>query len=425
MVLKHSTNHAIARKCGAHELTSGELAASSTTMTSATVSSTANSPQSLQHRLPMQLVRQTAKLSFAFATKPLSCRAMSSLPSSACSPCIITEGTLATPDGMNLDYLKFSSSSTSPASSKKVRKVVCLHGFMDNANTFTKLAPHLVASAAPSEAIDLHCLDFLGHGRSSHKSPDSPALLSDNVYYVREFLDHVSAGSPEKIPIIGHSMGSGIACIVASVYPDLCSRLVMLEGVGPFSKPGEQAISIVRKSTDKRFAGNRKLTSNGGKVYANLEAAVQTRMKTAVMSPGDQTLSHDAARVMLERATESVEGGGVKFIHDPRLTWPSIMYQTGEMVEEIVKNIQMPTLILSAVKGWPSREGALEKRLELFIEHREEKDSFKHHLLEGSHHLHLDEGKGLVDVKRLVAEFLEDGFKVARMEEAGAIKSKL
>ena len=45
---------------------------------------------------------------------------------------------------------------------------LALHGWLDNAGSFDTLAPQLV-SACPRHA--LLCLDYPGHGRSSHLPP--------------------------------------------------------------------------------------------------------------------------------------------------------------------------------------------------------------------------------------------------------------
>ena len=45
---------------------------------------------------------------------------------------------------------------------------LALHGWLDNAGSFDTLAPQLVA-ACPRHA--LLCLDYPGHGRSSHLPP--------------------------------------------------------------------------------------------------------------------------------------------------------------------------------------------------------------------------------------------------------------
>jgi pimeloyl-ACP methyl ester carboxylesterase len=56
--------------------------------------------------------------------------------------------------------------------------VLALHGWLDNANTFDRLAPPLAAAG-----LRVICIDFPGHGKSAHRSPDAVYAFTDYVYY--------------------------------------------------------------------------------------------------------------------------------------------------------------------------------------------------------------------------------------------------
>lgn len=111
-------------------------------------------------------------------------------------------------------------------SERNTRKILCLHGWLDNAASFNRFAPSLIESLSsmnepqqPNSHIkvtELVALDFPGHGLSGHKSADGPPqLLAEYAYYVAECVEALkwgSAGSSgdqatDKITVIGHSMG--------------------------------------------------------------------------------------------------------------------------------------------------------------------------------------------------------------------------
>lgn len=264
-------------------------------------------------------------------------------------------------------------------------KILCLHGWLDNCRSFHLLAPELC-----SLDTQVVALDFPGHGLSSHKSPDAPpTVMSDAVFYVKETVAQLEWNS---FVLVGHSMGAAISLIFAAAFPEQVEKLVLLEGAGPLTRKAEDVAKHVRASVERRQAGNPLLypqfCGNGSKkeprIYPNIEAAVETRCKTATLSPGNQYLSKEASRAMVERATISSGRDGVQFRHDVRLQWPSLQYMTDEQIfEGLYKDIQCPVCLLLAKAGWPFDERRKEAVLEKL-----QPTVFT--TLPGSHHFHAD-----------------------------------
>ena len=66
------------------------------------------------------------------------------------------------------------------------KKILCLHGWLDNAASFNRLAPLLLDSFPVSDEqqqqpMEILALDFPGHGLSGHKSVDGPPQLLAEV----------------------------------------------------------------------------------------------------------------------------------------------------------------------------------------------------------------------------------------------------
>ena len=107
---------------------------------------------------------------------------------------------------------------------------LALHGFLDNAASYDKLAPELLKIGASSVV----CLDFAGHGKSDWRH--------SGVYYV---VDHVAdavyaadALKWDKFSIIGHSLGGGVAQGVAAACPDRVLRVVSIEALSWWPQVG-------------------------------------------------------------------------------------------------------------------------------------------------------------------------------------------
>ncbi|NWR78015.1 SEHL2 protein, partial [Centropus bengalensis] len=103
--------------------------------------------------------------------------------------------------------------------------VLCLHGWLDNANTFDKLIPLL-----PRDCYYV-AMDFSGHGLSSHRPAGSPYHFLDYVSDVRR----VAAGGWLKAPLKGSFLFHSYCFISPQfcfLYPEMVDKLILLESLG-------------------------------------------------------------------------------------------------------------------------------------------------------------------------------------------------
>lgn len=216
---------------------------------------------------------------------------------------------------------------TDPATGPEVTRVLALHGWLDNAASFSRLAELL-------PAVELVAIDFAGHGRSDH--------LPDGCWYhhidsIDEVLAMLDALGWPRATLLGHSMGGACACLVAAARPDRVDALWLIEGLGPLSVESDQALSLLRRAhAQRRERGNR-----GLRVFPNLDAAVAARQL------GVSNLSSAAAAILVERGTRKVDGGW-QWSSDPRLTLASPQRATPEQVIVWLGGIECPTLLLLA-----------------------------------------------------------------------------
>ena len=321
-----------------------------------------------------------------------------SLASSVAAP---TELLLKCSDGMTIAGQVWKATATTTAQQQQRERILCLHGWMDNARSFHYLAP-AIAQARPH--AELVALDFPGHGLSGHKSLDGPPMmLSELVYYVAEAvreLDWVPGSSssstaatggdqtadtenkPSTFTILGHSMGAAVGCVYSAAFPEQVDKLILVEGGGPLARKTQDVAKHVRAHVQRRLAGN--ANPRAPRVYDSLEKAVQTRCFTAKNFPGSQWLSTEAATQMVLRGSVPVgENGGLVFRHDPRLQWPSLQYFTSEQVDAVMDEIQCPSALILADDGWPFDEERYQATLKRL-------DPIVHTRLPGSHHFHAD-----------------------------------
>jgi pimeloyl-ACP methyl ester carboxylesterase len=261
------------------------------------------------------------------------------------------------------------------------RRILCIHGFMDNCRSFYYLAPFLISNL--SHDTELVALDLPGHGLSSHGSRDHPPLnvLSEMVYYVAEAV-HALKWDEQSFTLIGHSMGSAISVIYTATFPDQVEKFIILDGFGPDIADPNDTARILRKHIVHRLAKNAE--PKPPKIYPSLKAACKTRQKTATNSPGSQWLSEPAALEMVKRAVTYLDGGGaLQFRHDPRLVWPAIQFHTAPQIISFFRDIQCPTYWLQAEHGWPFPPDMMKQAIAILVPE-------KVLILPGSHHFHAD-----------------------------------
>ena len=111
------------------------------------------------------------------------------------------EVTLAAADGLRLAAKRWRTPAATGAGPE--RRFLALHGWLDNAASFDRLAPQLLAATgAPAELV---AIDLPGHGQSD--SRPGPIYFLDHVEAVLEALEALAW---PVCTIIGHSLvGAG------------------------------------------------------------------------------------------------------------------------------------------------------------------------------------------------------------------------
>jgi pimeloyl-ACP methyl ester carboxylesterase len=241
-------------------------------------------------------------------------------------------------------------------------KILCLHGWLDNAASFVPLSPFL-------KDFDLLALDFAGHGFSSHRPDASKYYLTENLYDIDAVLDVLGW---DTCHVIGHSMGGGVASAYAAALPERVNRLVLLDAVGNLAQPPEQAAKQLRLSV-KSVRKNPSIL----RPYESIEEAMLARQKNSL-------LSDEAARLLCERSLEHT-GDYYQWRTDPRLNWRSPQWFSNDQVLTLLANIRAATLVITspAVIEYLG-EDMLHKRLAAIADCQHVTD-------DGHHHFHMEQ----------------------------------
>jgi pimeloyl-ACP methyl ester carboxylesterase len=245
--------------------------------------------------------------------------------------------------------------------------LLALHGWLDNAGSFARLAP-LLATRYRVIALDLP-----GHGHSDHLPPGASYYWPD---YVRAVLACAEALGLDRYTLLGHSLGAGIASMVAAAQPQRIERLWLIEGLGLLGDDGTQTLQRFR---DAQRADARERKSL--RVFTSIVQAISAR--TLVSG-----LPAELARPIVERGLIEVEGGW-QWRSDPRLTRPTPLRLAEAQIHALLRGIAAPTELLLAQPAAPYLPiDAMQRRAHCVADIR-----LTH--IAGGHHLHLEHAQAV------------------------------
>lgn len=253
-------------------------------------------------------------------------------------------------------------------SARPGRRIVAVHGWMDNCASFEGLAPLLV-SAVPDLAVV--AVDLPGHGRSSHL-PMGVYAMTDYVRALWMFLQQIQW---TRTALLGHSMGAGVCSLFAGTFPEHVERLMLVDGGAPVSQTADRLPEQLHQSVTE-FAETLRRPQ---KSYPSAEAMVERILQ--------RDLDRHSAETLLTGCLAR-DGDAFCFSHDPFLRVTSPLRLVAEQVDAFLNRVRCPTLLVVAEAGWPFG-GDLVKHWNDCLR-RDNPFAVVQRVVPGRHHVHLD-----------------------------------
>ncbi|HCP44606.1 MAG TPA: hypothetical protein DIU15_01015 [Deltaproteobacteria bacterium] len=227
--------------------------------------------------------------------------------------------------------------------------VLILHGFLDCAGAFDRFVAHLPP--------DLHVVapDFRGHGETEWAGPGGSYHFLD---YVRDLRDVVDQVVRDRLFLVGHSMGGGVAVLFAGSYPEDVTRLVLIEGLGP---PAEDLADGPTRLA-RWIRESQAIAGFGVRRFDSLEAVAE-RLRTR--SP---ELDEDIGLSLAAWLSMPIDGG-FTWRHDPRHRVRTASVYRPERYDPFARAVRCPVLLVTGEKSW-YRWPDLPDRRRALVDHR-------------------------------------------------------
>jgi pimeloyl-ACP methyl ester carboxylesterase len=246
--------------------------------------------------------------------------------------------------------------------------VLASHGWLDNAGSFSLLAPQL-------PGCEIVALDLAGHGFSDSRSLDSAYNIWQDV---GDLLDVADELGWQRCTLLGHSRGAAISMLFAATFPERVDKLILLEGGLPLTGEADEAPAGLAEA----LRDARALRGKTGRVFSQRAKAIAER------AAGFSKVTLAASEVLARRSLREVPGG-YRWHADQRLKAQSELRLTPEHVRAFVRRVTAPVLLLFAAES-PFVDRPLYREMPgLFANVQVER-------VAGGHHCHLEGSEGLI-----------------------------
>ena len=231
-------------------------------------------------------------------------------------------------NGLKLFVHRFRDESARPSG----LTLLLLHGIFDAGSTWDLVAGPLTRAGHEVLAPDLR-----GFGRSEWLGAGGYYYFPDYLADVAGLVDELN---PQRLGVVGHSMGGAVASLFAGAFPDRLERLALLEGVGPPELPASTAVDRTQ-----RWLRDLRRVDRTPRPLASLEDAV------ARLAANNPSVPHEMLVTRARLLTRLDASGRLVWAYDPlHKTVSPTMFRLEEF-REYLRRIACPTLFVSGGPG--------------------------------------------------------------------------
>ena len=224
--------------------------------------------------------------------------------------------------------------------------VLCLHGILEQGAAWSEVAIRLAQKGYRVIAPDLR-----GHGRSDRVGKGGSYNLIDFLGDIDAIVENLAG---KAFILVGHSLGSVLGAVFATIRPQRIRNIVLVETILPTASEDEDPTASLTNQLDYMAAPPEH------PVFSSVEAAAE-RLRQATPA-----LSSSLAMLLAERITEPCEGG-VRWRWEPLLRTRAGISLNGigrSRYLNLLKKIKVPITLVYGDKSNFNRIEDLNKQQE-------------------------------------------------------------
>ncbi|XP_055333698.1 serine hydrolase-like protein [Paramacrobiotus metropolitanus] len=278
-----------------------------------------------------------------------------------------------------------------PVGVEPVKRVLLLHGWQDNSNSYVNLIPLLPKNWW------IVAIDWPGHGHSSPRGPGAAYHITDWLVDLREVVNVLQW---QKFTLIGHSMGAGVALMYGALFPEEVEAVVALDVIKQLSEPAGTTHKVLRNAIMT-------LADHNQKTVAPQKPEIMSKNQVEQWWHGQSKafMNEQSAAKILERGMRQNSGTTADehlINRDSRLTFPPLFRMHLDQHRNVLKELKCDLLIIKAAGAQNYESPEVEKEFKDM--YQKNCSHFAYIVVDGLHHVHLDRPETVAPV---IVDFLE------------------
>lgn len=222
-------------------------------------------------------------------------------------------------------------------------------------------------------------MDLPGHGSSSHLPKGVPYTDSTWVIAIKQVLEYLNWKS--NVTIIAHSMGALASLDFAALFPEIVTRLIMIDTIKPRLYEPDK---LAKESMDSvsLFLRTQNISHR-----PNYSFDVDKAINVVIQTHFNGNLNKNAAFCLMQRAVDFQNNGTVTFRRDPRLNCIIRRKFEKSQFKNYLDGLKCQLMILRARSTHHTLRCQHDRE---FIEfYRKKCSTFQYHEVDGDHYVHL------------------------------------